>query len=287
MELAEILSGGTGAEPAATPEPAPAEPPASPQTGETPAPEPRDDTRQRDEHGRFVPKQQGEQEPAPPAGKQDHGQIPIAALLDEREKRQRAEQDREQYRRELEEHRRRAAPPQPRPDLFQDPDGALAHVERQVSEQVTRARLDMSVMMEQQAKPDYPEKEAAFIAAVQANPALYQQMMADPHPAGFAYRVGSQVLAMREIGDPASYKDRIVDDDALLERMLQKRGLSLQALSKLGAEQVRSPQPASPQYPNLPSSLSTARSAAPRSPAQASADDLPLAALGNPGLRMG
>lgn len=279
MELAEILSGKPeDAEPAAAPEPAPE--PA--ETGDTaPAAEPRSDDRPRDEHGRFAKTEaQGEAPPVPPTAKTETGPIPIQALLDERERRQRAEQEREQYRREVEEFRRRAAPPAKRPDLFEDPDGALGHIERQVSEQVTRARLDMSVMMEQQARPDYAEKEAAFIQAVQANPALYQQMMADPHPAGFAYRVGSQVLAMREIGDPASYKERIVDDDALLERMLQKRGLSLQ--------QLQAPQqaPAAP-LPAFPSSLSTARSAAPRQPAQASADDLPLAALGNPGLRMG
>lgn len=277
MELNEILNSGAQSDPAPAPapEPTPAEPtPAPAPSGDPPAPEPKDD-RARDEHGRFVPKPQGEQEPAPPAGRQDHGPIPIQALLDEREKRQRAE-------RELEEWRRRAAPPPAppvRPDVFADPDGAFSHIEKQVSEQVTRARLDMSVMMEQASKPDYADKEAAFIEAVKANPALYQQMLADPHPAGFAYRVGSQVLAMREIGDPAGYRERI-------EAELREK---LEAEYAAKYQQVTPPAPApqSAPLPAFPTSLSTARAAAPRSPAPAFSGPPPLSVLGNPGLKMG
>jgi hypothetical protein len=272
MELNEILNSGAQSDPAPAPapEPQPAEPSAPAPSGDTPAPEPTD-SRQRDEHGRFVGKPQGEQEPAPPPGAaKDHGPIPIQALLDERDKRQRAE-------RELEEWRRRAAPPPAppqRPDVFADPDGAFQHIEQQVSEQVARARLDMSVMMEQASKPDYAEKEGAFIEAVKANPALYQQMLADPHPAGFAYRVGSQVLAMREIGDPAGYRERI-------EKELRER---LEAEYAAKYQQVTPP--AAP-LPAFPTSLSTARAAAPRSPAPAYNGPTPLTALGNPALRMG
>lgn len=272
MELNEILSGAqSDPAPAPAPEPQPAEPtPAPAPSGEPPAPEPKDD-RARDEHGRFVPKPQGEQDAAPPAAKQDHGPIPIQALLDEREKRQRAE-------RELEEYRRRTAqPPAPpqRPDVFADPDGAFQHVERQVAEQVTRARLDMSVMMEQANKPDYAEKESAFIEAVKANPALYQQMLADPHPAGFAYRVGSQVLVMREIGDPAGYRERI-------EQELREK---LEAEYAARYQQVA--QPAAPTAPTaFPTALSTARAAAPRQTGPTFSGPTPLSALGNPALRM-
>jgi len=274
MELNEILSGAQS-EPAApepTPAPAPAEPSAPAPSGEPPAPEPKDD-RARDEHGRFVPKPQDGQQEAPPASKQDHGPIPIQALLDEREKRQRAE-------RELEEWRRRATPPPAppvRPDVFADPDGAFQHIEQQVSEQVTRARLDMSVMMEQASKPDYAEKESAFIEAVKSNPALYQQMMSDPHPAGFAYRVGSQVLAMREIGDPAGYRERI-------EQELREK---LEAEYAAKYQQVTPPAPPPAPLPAFPTSLSTARAAAPRSPAPAFSGPPPLSVLGNPGLKMG
>lgn len=274
MELDDILS-GTG-------EPAPAAEPRepSPPTGE-PAPEPREG-RQRDEHGRFTPEPQDEQEAAPPAAKQEAGPIPIQALLDERDKRQRAE-------RELEEWRRRAAPPPAppqRPDLFEDPDGAIEHLRREFQQQLVAERLNYSVASAQIQYPDYSEKEKAFIAAVQheaqqdpqGQSTLYRQMVADPNPASFAYRVGSQVLAMAEIGpDPSAYKQRLVDDDALFEQMLEKRGMSQQSLQ---------PPPQQAAQSVFPTSLSTARASAPRQSAPAQTGSTPLSALGNPALRM-
>jgi hypothetical protein len=289
MELNEILSGvpsDPAPQPATAPEPAAPQDP--PRTGETPDQEPRDD-RPRDEHGRFAPRRQDE-DAAPPAARQEPGPIPIQALLDERERRQKAERERDEW-------RQRAAPPptpQPRPDVFADPDGAFEHIRAEFRrdlelERQQRAvdRLNYSVATAQVQYPDYAEKEAAFIAAVQAEAqrdpsgqsALYRQMMSDVNPAGFAYRVGSQALAIAEIGpDPTQYKERLVDDDALLERMLQKRGLSLQQLQQPAAQA-----PA----PVFPTSLSTARAAAPRQPAEPFTGPTPLTAFGNPALRMG
>jgi len=281
MELNEILSGET-TEPTPAPAPEPREPSSPPPTGEPPAPEPRND-RPRDEHGRFAPRTEGEPEAVPPTAKQEPGPIPIQALLDERERRQRAE-------RELEELRRRAAPPPAppaRPDLFEDPDAALDHIRQEFQQQLLQERLNFSVAHAQTQYQDYGEKEAAFIAAVQAEArqdphnqsSLYRQMIADPNPASFAYRVGSQVLAMREIGpDPTAYKTRLVDDDALFQQMLEKRGLTQQ--------QLQQPAPSAP-APVFPTSLSTARAAAPRQSAPSFNGPTPLSALGNPALRMG
>lgn len=289
MDLTEILSGAVPTDPAPEPAPAPEprDPPAAPRTGEPPDQEPRDD-RPRDEHGRFAPRRQDE-DAAPPAAKQEPGPIPIQALLDERERRQKAERERDEWR------QRAAPPPAPqRPDVFADPDGAFEHIRAEFRQELARERqervaerLNFSVATAQVQYPDYAEKEAAFIAAVQAEAqrdpagqsALYRQMMSDANPAGFAYRVGSQALAIAEIGpDPTQYKERLVDDDALLERMLQKRGLSLQ--------QLQQPAPQAPQ-PVFPTSLSTARAAAPRQPAEPFTGPTPLTAFGNPALRMG
>lgn len=283
MELNEILKGAVPNDPAPAPAaaPEPSEPSAAPPTGETPDPEPRDE-RPRDEHGRFAPRTQDEREAAPPAAKQDPGQIPIQALLDERDKRQRAE-------RALEEARRQAPPPAPppRPNLFEDPDGAIDHLRQEFQQQLIAERLNSSVAFAQSQYQDYGEKEQVFIETVQreakADPhgqsALYRQMIADPNPAQFAYRVGSQILAMQEIGpDPTSYKERLVDDDALFQKMLEKRGLSQQ--------QLQPPAPSAPAAV-FPTSLSTARAAAPRQPAAAYNGPTPLTAFGNPALKMG
>lgn len=134
--------------------------------------------------------------------------MPVTALRDERRKRQDLERKLAEYEQQVQ--RAQAPPPPQRPDLFEDPDGALEHIQTQFRQELTRQRLDMSVTMAKSQHDDYPEAEAAFVAAVHANPGLYDQMMADPHPAGFAYRVGQQVMALREIGpDPVAYRERV------------------------------------------------------------------------------
>jgi hypothetical protein len=300
MELDQILNGSPQAEPAPEPMPEPPTPaPAPAETGDPPAPEPQHD-RPRDEHGRFAPRAPEaapQQEPAPPAAarqdlsgvsgshanRESHAPIPIQALLDERDKRQRAERELEAMRRQY------AKPPEPppAPDMFADPEGFKEHVlqaARAEAEAVRREaqqyRFDTSVALAQQQWPDYAEAEQAFLAVAQANPALGEQMARDPHPAAFAYRLGKQALALREYGpDPAAYREKLVDDDALLQQMLEKRGLSLQQLQ----QPAPAPQPAPMAFP---SSLSTARAAAPRQPTQAYSGPTPLSALGNPALRM-
>lgn len=289
MELDEILSGAEPAAPAPAPEP---REPEAPPTGE-PADQETGTDRPRDEHGRFAPRTQDEQDAAPPAAKQEAGPIPIQALLDERDRRQRAE-------RELEEYRRRAAPPPAppqRPDLFEDPDGALESIRQEFRRELAAERLNYSVASAQVQYGDYGQKEAAFIEAVKAEAqndpqgqsTLYRQMIADPNPASFAYRVGSQVLAMREIGpDPTSYKDRLVDDDALFQRMMEKRGLQPPPQPQYQPSDQASlgRLPAAAPQPVFPTSLSTARAAAPRQSAPAYTGSTPLSALGNPALKM-
>src|SRR5574339_195386 len=63
-------------------------------TEQTEAPPPETIGQPRDEHGRFAPKETGEEEPpqeAPPASEPEPSHIPVAALRDERAKRQQYE----------------------------------------------------------------------------------------------------------------------------------------------------------------------------------------------------
>jgi hypothetical protein len=164
--------------------------------------------------------------PAPPAGEQEPEHVPYAALRDERRRRQDAERVQAEYERKLAAYEQMLqtqqasqAPQQPPPpDLFADPDGRLQHLERSLEQRsqelINRKILDMSATFERNARPDYAEAETAFVQSAKANPMLYEQMMADPHPAGFAYRVGKQILALREIGgDPAAYREKVRQEE--------------------------------------------------------------------------
>jgi len=112
--------------------------------------------------------------------------VPVKALQEERRKRQEAE-------------RRLAAYEQrENPDPTADP---------------VRARLDLSVEYAKEQFEDYETAETAFVEAVKQHPRgrdIYQQMLKDAHPARYAYNVGKQLLALDEIGDPRTYRQRVL-----------------------------------------------------------------------------
>jgi hypothetical protein len=146
---------------------------------------------------------------APPTLEQEPPQVPVQALQDERRRRQAAEAELQRRMAAYEQHFAQQEAPR-RPDVFENPDGAFDYVQQQFEQRLTRTRLDMSVAMAKTQYPDYETAEAAFVEAVHANPTLYEQMLQDPHPAGFAYRVGTQVQALRDIGgDPNAYRQKL------------------------------------------------------------------------------
>lgn len=157
---------------------------------------------QRDEKGRFAPK--GEQGDAPPAS-DDKSKGLEAGISAERKKRQEAEGQIEQLRRELEQLRASAQPPEPPPSIWDDDEAALSHlrndaVSAAVSQASFNAKLDMSEMMARQAHDDFDEAKAEFLQMMQENPALQQQALSDPHPWQKAYQIVTNARTMKELG---------------------------------------------------------------------------------------
>lgn len=138
----------------------------------------------RDEKGRFAPK--GENS-APPAQQEEAG-IPIAALKDERAKRQALEAELAQLRAQLQQ------PPQPAPDMWEDTQGWQQHLTQQVTNTATEqaalnARLDTSEMLVAQAYPDFEEVRPKILEFMGANPGLREQILGDRHPWNRAYQL--------------------------------------------------------------------------------------------------
>jgi hypothetical protein len=190
----------------------------------------------RDEHGRFAPK--GEMEAAeppqaaPPAATDDEGPpIPRKALLDERSKRQALEAELQRAREQLQAFQ---YPPQAPPSIFDDEQGWEQHfgqtvVQQAVSQATQNARLDMSEMMVRQAHPDFEEKKAAFLEAMQATPGLAERARQDPHPWNFAYQYVVNQQRMNELSAV-----NVADLEAKLRAQIQaeyeaKAGGALQA----------------------------------------------------------
>lgn len=161
---------------------APAAPPASPE------PPPQAPAQQATEPTPSQPS-------APPPG-----YIPIAAVLDEREKRQKFEREFEEYKRKYEEATRK--PPEP-VDPITDPEA----FNRSIEERLARARWDAitSVSYASANRVHGADKVKAaeewLASELQQNPALYQQIQRQPDPYDFVVQQHQRTLRLSKIGD--------------------------------------------------------------------------------------
>lgn len=198
----------------------------------------------RDERGRFKAK---EGEAAPPAAETEPPHVPIAALRDERTKRQALERQIAEMSAKLAEFQAnpqpaaQAAPqPQPIPNPAEDPQG----YHRAIEERVLNERLNISEMLARQAHPDMDDALAIFQDEAKKSPALSQQIFAHQHPWEWVYQEAQRIKARREIGDdPAAYRAK----------------LEAEIRAQLAAEQGSAKPAETPSTEPLPTSLASVR----------------------------
>ena len=232
------------------------------ETGESPV-DLTKDTRPRDEQGRFAPK--GEDQPAtgsPPAEQKPPQMAPVAAVLEERKKRQEVEARLRDLEARLAAPQRPAQPPAapaapevPLEDLmFQDPQRFIAALREPMNAELARTRLALSETVARQ-QPDWQEAEAAIVQLAQSNPEAHAfiRNMLETHeaPAMWALAEGRKLLSeqrwgsvIQQYGSPEAY-------------------LAAQQQSAPAALPV--PSPSAP--PTPPGSLASVRSAGPRTAA--------------------
>lgn len=215
-------------------------------------------SRLRDEHGRFAKKDEaGEPDKAisgTPPQEQEPGRVPVAALQDERQKRQQLEAQLEQALGLLNQ-RQAQQPQQPPPDMFDDPDGFKAHFREQLKAELLQelgptmqhqgvmTRAEVSEMLARQKYEDYDQTVESFKEAMQANPFLLTQLQQAPDPATFAYNAGKQFAEAKAYGGALPSRDQLKAE--LLEEVKAELGLA--------------------NRPSVPSTLADSRSVASRS----------------------
>lgn len=183
---------------------------------------------ERDEQGKFAakdePGEEQQEQPAqvePPATEQEQSHIPMAALKDERTKRQQLEeqyrqaaerlQQYESYFQQLNAYQEEQGPPDPQVDPAgyaqyvseQARQAAQANVQQYGQQYVVQARVDVSEMMARQKWTDYDEKVQVFKEAVASNPFLVQELQNAPDPATYAYNAAAKILEARTYGSNA------------------------------------------------------------------------------------
>lgn len=130
--------------------------------------------------------------------------VPLAALQAERKKRQEESRLRQEY-----EARLREFEEQQLPKFNEAPEQhvhALLARERQQMTQVLYAS------MEEAARETYPDYDAVFQEVeqyVQENPAALYELQKAANPAIAAYKLGKRVRELREMQDPAAYRQKI------------------------------------------------------------------------------
>ena len=148
----------------------------------------------------------GEKQAEPPAAESvkapEHA--PIAALVDERHKRQLAEQ---RYA-ELEARiaQQEAAPAV---DVIEDPEGAYAALKAEFRNELWKTKAALSIASAKRLYTDFAEKEATFVEMATANPYLAQQMQASDDPAEFAYQAARKAGEFAEMQDVDVYRAKI------------------------------------------------------------------------------
>jgi hypothetical protein len=134
------------------------------------------------------------EEPTEPTTEEQDKRVPIAALLDERSKRQALED-------KVSDLESRIPVVNEEPDPIIDPEDYKKYVRQQVESDIAKDNADKwtakveasrSTMLETEA--DYEEMESGFMTAVKVNPDLQAKMNAEPDPAKFAYEEGKKYL---------------------------------------------------------------------------------------------
>lgn len=114
----------------------------------------------------------------------ESGHVPLAALKDEREKRQRLQAELEQLKAQVK--------PTPPPDMFDDPAAYAADIDRRIDDGTFRASVVVSQAMMRLQHQDYDAMEAKFAEMVQENPILGVQLRSAELPALFAYETAKK-----------------------------------------------------------------------------------------------
>jgi hypothetical protein len=148
----------------------------------------------------------GEPEAAPPAASEEKqsGQVPLVALLEEREKRQKIEREFEELRR----WRAQQEAQRQKPDFFENPEAALSQAQQQMQQQMVAERLRTSrFLAEREFGADLVKEAYAYF---DQHPDQSQALINEPSPFHAAVEHYKRQKLLSEVGtDPEAYQARL------------------------------------------------------------------------------
>ena len=146
------------------------------------------------------------------------GFVPLAAMLDERDKRKAAEQGRQA----LEDQLKAREAPVTVPDPYDDPEGYNQHTQRQIDQMMTAQRFNTSALIAKQAHGVEAVDAAAQWAEERAktDPSFASMYMREEHPIEWIVQQHKRDNLVSQLPNDVSSLDE------LIEREIAKRGLT-------------------------------------------------------------
>lgn len=158
------------------------------------------------------------------------GRIPIAALLDERQKRQKLEE-------KLAELEAKLTKPQEEDDTDYIPQSELkkridSEVDAKVKQALFQANLKRTYEQTKEKYPDFAEKEAAFAEIAKADPKIRARFLESENPAEFAYIQATNHLIL------SKYDGNVM---AAFEALKKEQGIEVQEKKEPASKKSRTP----------------------------------------------
>ncbi len=132
--------------------------------------------------------------------------VPLAGLLDERDKRQQAERDRDELKAQLAE---REAETEKRPSVFDDEEKAFSTIEERQAAERLNDKFELSRDFMGMIKDDYLDREAEFMTLAKEDTTLQKQLREHPNPARFAYETAVRHAELKEMENLPETKEKL------------------------------------------------------------------------------
>lgn len=169
------------------------------------------------------------------------GYIPIAAVLDEREKRQELKRELEEFKRKYAE--REQQPQTPPPDPIVDPEGFQRALDERIAQTQWDAttRISLRFAVQQHGAEAVKAAEDWVAEQVQSNPAFINAIRQQPDPYDFVVRQHKRHVALSKFGDD--------DPDAYARKWAEANGYVLANPQQQPVASVGAPSPQSTPLP--------------------------------------
>lgn len=181
--------------------------------------------------------------PPPPKVEAPEERVPQAALLDERRKRQAYERELQELREQL---ARTKAEPQPKKDIWEDPEAyvsaaeqrAIAAAEAKMADMVGHINANISEKLARRQYPDYDAKRELFAQRLEADPIIrseFNRHIAEGGDVGeFVYSTASRLQELAEVRGIDAYRQKVeAEVRARLEAEYAKRTPVPQSLNSI------------------------------------------------------